>query len=243
MCSSDLQASQDSQKGRQWLESNGLEAAPRLVEKLEVEQGWEAATETVLGFWLDSVMVDDTQALSGSLAQLSAADNDDVTLTLLSSGSTGVAGTPGSLAEKATAPDVIIEQLNQVRVAESLEAAFALVAGSDSGISAITQDGHWVGSGWIRVSGDRSGQAGMLARKQEIRELQDEISALQQQWKELDQANQAEREALSAAENGIATLQQQVNELHRDSAALDSRLQAGQSRIEELDSRQKQVAE
>jgi chromosome segregation protein len=237
------QATRESRSSQAWLESNGLKVAPRLVERLEVQKGWEAAAETVLGFWLDSVMVDETQPFSQALAQLSTGGDSDIALALLSSAATGRAGEPGSLAEKVTAPDVIIEQLNRVRVAPSLEAAFSLVAGKNDAFSAITAEGHWVGPGWVRVTGNQSGQAGVLARKQEIRDLEAEVSNLQQQWDGLDTSNQADRDAITTAEKEIDDLQQQVNELHRNSAGLDSRVQAGRSRIDELDSRQKQVAE
>ncbi len=75
------QAARAGDKGIAWLESNGLESAPRLVEQLDVAKGWEAAVETVLGFWLDSVMVDDTASLSTLLSRLAEGNRGDVELT------------------------------------------------------------------------------------------------------------------------------------------------------------------
>ena len=66
------QAARESEKGMAWLESNGLKSAPRLVAEIEVEKGWETATETVLGFWLDSVLIEDPASLSNGLMQLVA---------------------------------------------------------------------------------------------------------------------------------------------------------------------------
>jgi len=226
--------------GRTWLESNGLESAPRLVEQLDVSHGWEAATETVLGFWLDSVLVDDPADLATALAQLAA--DDDVEITLLGQRSSGIEAVPGSLAEKVNAPDAIIAQLNRVQIADSLAAAFRAVSDKPDGFSVITAEGHWIGPGWVRVAGSQSGQAGMLARKQEIKSLQAEASRLQQQWSDLSTSNQAERDALPASEQAINELQQQVNGLHRESADLGSRLNAGRARIDDLGERQKQIA-
>jgi len=228
-------------KSTAWLESNGLKSAPRLVEQLDVAKGWEAAVETVLGFWLDSVLVEDPEALSGPLGQLATARGNDIELTLLGRHSSGVRPVPGSLAEKVSAPDAITAKLNSVRVADSLASAFKSVAGSQDGVSAITIEGQWIGPGWIRVAGSQSGQAGMLARKQEIKSLQGEIDALQHEWSGLNESNQAERDALPSAEKAVDELQQQVNELHRTSADLASRLRAGRARIEELGGRQKQI--
>jgi chromosome segregation protein len=237
------QAARDSGDGIAWLETNGLKSAPRLVEQLEVEKGWEAATETVLGFWLDSVLVDDPAALSAGLGQLAADNGADVELTLLRKQISGIRATPGSLAEKVTAPDAIIEQLNRVQIAGSLAAAFSAVAGKQDGSTVITAEGQWIGPGWVRVAGSQSGQAGMLARKQEIKSLQAEVGKLQHQWSDLNEKNQAERDALPALDAAINELQQQVNGLHRESADLGSRLNAGRARIEDLGGRQKQIAE
>ena len=237
------QAARQSDSGVAWLETNGLKSAPRLVEQLDVEQDWEAATETVLGFWLDSVLVDDPTVLTTALGQLTADNGGDVELTLLASKTSGLKALPGSLAEKVSAPDAVIAQLNRVQIANSLESAFKAVPGKQDGFSVITAEGHWIGPGWIRVAGSQSGQVGMLARKQEIKSLQAEAGKLQKQWSDLSESNQAERDALPAVEKAINELQQQVNGLHRESADLASRLNAGRARIEDLGGRQKQIAE
>jgi chromosome segregation protein len=237
------QAARQSGSGVTWLESNGLKSAPRLVEQLDVAQGWEAAAETVLGFWLDSVLVDEPKAYSEGLSQLAAGNGKDVELSLLGNQSSGIKATPGSLAEKVTAPDVIMAQLNNVQIADSLEAAFKSVSGKQDGSSAITADGQWIGPGWVRVAGSQSGQAGMLARKQDIKTLQVEAAKLQQQWSALDESNKTERDVLSNSEKSINELQQKVNGLHRESADLGSRLNAGRARIRDLSGRQKQIAE
>jgi len=237
------QAAKENDNGLAWLESNGLESAPRLVEHLDVVKGWEAATETVLGFWLESVMVDHPAGLSPALGELAAGSNADIDLSILDSKATGVQPVPGSLAEKVTAPDVITAQLNRVKVAASLESAFEQVEGKLDGTSAITAEGHWIGPGWVRVAGSQSGQAGKLARKQEIKALQKETHSMRQQWSALDESNRAEREALASADRAVNELQQAVNGLHRKGADLDSRLNAGRSRIADLEGRQKRIAE
>jgi chromosome segregation protein len=237
------QAARQSGSGVTWLESNGLKSAPRLVEQLDVAQGWEAAAETVLGFWLDSVLVDEPKAYSAGLSQLAAGNGKDVELSLLGKQSSGIKTSAGSLAEKVTAPDVITAQLNKVQIADSLEAAFKSVSGKQDGSSAITAEGQWIGPGWVRVAGSQSGQAGMLARKQEIKTLQADAAELQQQWSALDESNKTERDVLANSEKAINERQQKVNGLHRESADLGSRLNAGRARISDLSGRQKQIAE
>ncbi len=180
------QAARTGDRGIAWLETNGLKSAPRLVEQLDVAKGWEAAVETVLGFWLDSVLVDDPAALSALSGRLASGNGGEVELTLLGSRTGAVEVVPGSLAEKVTAPDAITVQLNRVQIAESLESAFKAIPDAQDGSSAVTAEGQWVGQGWVRVSGSQSGQAGMLARKQEIKSLQAELAELQRQWSGLE---------------------------------------------------------
>ena len=237
------QAARQSDNGMAWLETNGLKSAPRLVEQLDVAKGWEAAVETVLGFWLDSVMVDDPAALSTPLSHLATGNAGDVELTLLGNRSSGIKAVPGSLAEKVVAPDAITAQLNRVQIADSLELAFKTISGQQDGSSAITAEGQWIGQGWVRVAGSQSGQAGILARKREIKTLQAELAGLQQQWSVLSETNQAERDALPATEKAVNALQQKVNELHRTSSDLASRLHAGRARMKDLSGRQQQIAE
>jgi chromosome segregation protein len=237
------QATREGAGGITWLENNGLESATRLVEELDVAEGWESATETVLGFWLDSVLVEDPGALLPGLQQLTADDGGDVELTLLGNQSTGVKANSGTLAEKVVAPDVIINLLNRVQIADTLESAFGAVATGQNGLSAITREGQWIGPGWIRVASSQSGRAGMLARKQEIEFLGTEIESLKNEWSMLEESNRSERDELSGMDREIDGLQQRVNELHRESSEIGSRISAGHARIGDLDERQKQIAE
>jgi len=236
------QAAGKSDKGKAWLESQGLEAAPRLVEQLDVTNGWETATETVLGYWLDSVLVDDPTTLSAALGQLAVSGSGDLELTLLGKASSGIKVVPGSLAEKVDAPDVITAQLNRVQVADTIVSAFEMAADQPNGFSVITAEGHWVGPGWVRVSGSQSSQVGMLVREQAIKSLQAETAELRQQWSDLSESNRADREALPAREKAINELQQAVNNLHREGAEIGSRLNAARTRIDDLSGRQKQIA-
>lgn len=236
------QAARESGAGLTWLESNGLESAPRLVEHLDVQAGWEPAVETVLGFWLDAVMIDNPSSWSASLEELTHSHPDGVDLTLLAKQQTGVKAEAGTLAEKVTAPDAITRLLNQVQIADSLGSALKAATSGAPQTSMITREGQWLGDGWVRVAGSQSGQAGMLARKQEIKTLAAEINKLQREWTRLRDENEAERDKLPAREQATKELQQLVNELHRESANLNSQLSSGQSRINDLSSRQKQIA-
>ena len=50
-----------------WLEHKGLSKAPRLMDKIKTEPGWEAAVETILGDYLEAVCVKDIEQTASSL--------------------------------------------------------------------------------------------------------------------------------------------------------------------------------
>jgi chromosome segregation protein len=206
-----------------FLESSGLNTAPRLLEQLEVQPGWEAAVETVLGFWLDSVLVDNPESFSKGLNQLADDQSGSIELTLLDGHRSGINVVAGSLAEKVSGPDAIIGQLNQVLIADSLGQALENTARPGQTDTFVTPGGQWLGTGWIRVAGGQSGKAGKLARKQEIKTLEAGLTGLRQQWSELRSANLAAREAMPAQEQDITELQQQVNSQHRQGADISGR--------------------
>ncbi len=242
------QAARESGSSLAWLEANGLSAAPRLLESLVVKKGWETAVETVLGFWLESILVDDPDSYHAGIGELLANDPGVVELTLLGPHAGETGARKGSLAEmvqveKSVFPAAVFERLNKVDTADSLTAAVAAVGGCGADGSVITARGEWLGPGWIRVAGSQSGQAGRLARKQEIKDLEAEAAGLKKQWSALEKSNRAEREALPILEQAGNELQQRVNALHQDTADLSSRLQAGRGRVADMDDRQRQITE
>ena len=231
------QASSDGGESRQWLEGQRLLDAPQLVSVLKTEPGWERAVETVLGHWLEALVVDGIIDPASGIDQL-----NNAALGLVHESSGTVRQRSGTLAEKVHAPDAITAVLNHVRVAEALPDAleFLDVVGDEE--SAITREGEWIGPGWARVARGPSAQAGMLEREQEISSLREEVASLHQQWESLRLANEKKRDTLPAMEARINALQEEANERHRYKAQLDSLLAASEARIEDLSRRGEQIA-
>ena len=50
-----------------WLDQHGLSNAPRLMDRMKTEAGWEAAVETVLGDYLEAVCVDELTQIASSV--------------------------------------------------------------------------------------------------------------------------------------------------------------------------------
>ncbi len=195
----------ESGEATQWLAENGLQAAPRLAQLLEVEPGWAYAVECVLGSRLEAIRVDDAARHAPALAML-----DRATVSLVEeSGS--------------AAPHLVGDELS-ARVRAGRELAGPWLAGVGTAATAVdalerraalaphqslvTPDGTWVGPNWIRVFRGRDEEAGPLAREREIgslrRSLAEAGSEAEEREKDLDRirfelaAAESDRESLEA---------------------------------------------
>jgi chromosome segregation protein len=232
------EAAGKSDEASAWLRSQGLDDAPRLVSELNTDKGWEAAVEAVLGHWLESVVVPDPSRPAAAVRKLG-----DATLAMLGGSAGNVRARSGTLAEKVTAPDAVIAMLNHVRVVDRLETALDFLEHTGEEESAVTREGEWIGPGWIRVSRGPAGQAGMLARETEIRQLEKVIGKAQEQLEKTRSANESQGAAIRALEDRVGTLQNEVNTLHRNRTELESQLGGDRDRISDLARRRQQIEE
>ncbi|NNJ65383.1 MAG: chromosome segregation protein SMC, partial [Xanthomonadales bacterium] len=227
------EAALDDGSGLEWLEAQGLSSAPRLAEIVDVETGWEAAVEVVLGAWLQSVVVkagsDHGQAL-GTL--------ENAALDLVEDSTGKVNAKKGSLAEKVRAPDAVMNWMNGVTIVKSLGAAWEQRSGLDEGQSLITPEGEWVGAGWVRVARGEAGRDSMLARAKAIEALEAEVGQRSAEAEKLAQAVgkwQAEMDTLAAQ---VQEQQAAVTALHRRRSEVDGRLESRRSGLKLVTERQ-----
>ena len=127
----------------EWLQAQQLADKPRLLEQLQVDDGWQLAVETVLGEYLQAVCVDDLGALGqmlGSLEQGSIALVD------------ATAETPVAadyLASRVHSQGRAASLLKGIKVAEDLGQAMAMRSSLAEGESIITREGVWLGRNWL----------------------------------------------------------------------------------------------
>jgi chromosome segregation protein len=222
---------------QQWLVGQGLAKAPRLAKLIKVSNGWEAATEVVLGHWLQSVVAEENEAHVRALAEL-----DDSLVDLLDAATGSVRPVSGSLAEHVQGPDVVLRWLNQVRCADSLEQAWNERGSLGEGQSFLTQAGEWLGLGWVRVARGKPGEEGMLAREYAIEALRQELEQISPQVAAAHQQIEAERDALSSLEQKIRDDQVEANLLHRRRNEVEGQAQSRRANIQLLDKRQLAIA-
>lgn len=228
----------DGRLGR-WLEGQGLDGAQRLAETLNVEPGWEKAVETVLGDYLEAVCVKGLETVHEAVTALS-----DVALTLFDSTSTLAPAAEGTLAAKVRAPWSLASLLGSVQVVEDPQSALARRGTLSPGESVICPQGVWYGPDWARIAGgEAQGSGGVLAREQELRELDRQQAALEPQSEELARRQQEAETALAGAESERESMQREVDLIAREITDTRTRLSARRARAEQLSGRRGQLQE
>ena len=167
---------EEGQAVSKWLEQKGLNKAPRLMDKLKTEPGWEAAVETVLGDYLEAVCVNDIEQVADSLGNIKTGR----LMMLDRNGSKQAMDTDGTLASKVKAPVDLTELLGGVLIANTIDSAFNKRERLTPGQSVITKNGVWMGANWLRISRIAANKGNVLQRKREIQVLEKAMKSQQQ---------------------------------------------------------------
>jgi chromosome segregation protein len=167
-----------------WLQKHELDTLPRLWQKLNIEDGWETA--------LESVLRERTSALQMSNIEWAKAFFSDAPPAKLAlyAPSTAVPPTPVEVAGlkpflnllKLNDPGLrglLQDWLHNVYVAEDTAEAFAERAKLPPGAFFVTRQGHAVTQGSVRFYAADSEQDGMLGRQHEIDNLTKQLRAQQ----------------------------------------------------------------
>jgi chromosome segregation protein len=210
----------------EWLQSQHLQARPRLAEQLRVDPGWELAVETVLGADLQAVLVDDFGDY-----ELSGFEQGD--LRLVSPG-VPAGAVAGSLLDKVHAEFDLAPWLARVQTVANLDQALALRGQLAPGDSLVSQDGYWVGRHFLRVSRASDAQGGMLARGQELQQLSAEAEQRELALAELDLQLQQLRQEQALGEQQREQWRRQIQEQSRQRGELKAQWSAGKAKVEQL---------
>ena len=216
-----------------WLEAQQLGSTPRLAQKLEVKPGWERAVETVLGAYLQAVCVDSIDAIAANLTDLSEGG-----LTLLSVAATEQTADarPNMLSSYVDGPGVG-RLLEGIHVAESLQAALGVRKDLSGRDSVITRDGIWLGPGWLRINRSDDPQVGVLARGDEIKQLQIDVSSGAHQVAETEKTLADLRAQLERLEQTGGEALTEVNDRQQRYTETKSELGTSRTRLEQERSR------
>jgi len=222
-----------------WLEKHGLASNSRLAENIQVDAGWEKAAETVLGSHLEAVCVDGMDAVAQVLGDL---QQGNLNLFDTAGASTGESA-GDSLASKIKSSVSLAGILKGVKVVDDLNQALALRASLKDDESVITKDGIWLASSWLRVARDKDEKSGVLAREQEIKELQLVLEEQDMSLEELEVKIQDVRAQQQNLEQQREQWQAELNNTHSQCAQIQAQLTSGQSKLEQLLSRNQNLQE
>jgi len=221
-----------------WLEKHGLANNSRLAENIEVDAGWEKAAETVLGSHLEAVCVDGMDSVAQVLGDLEQGH-----LNLFDMASSAADAVADSLLSKIKSSVSLGGILNGVKAAEDLTQALALRSSLGDNESVITKDGIWLGASWLRVARDKDEKSGVLAREQEIKDLQAVLEEQDMSLEELEVQIQDARAQLQNFEQQREQWQAELNNTHSQCSQIQAQLTTGQTKLEHLLSRNQNLQE
>ncbi|TDV98416.1 condensin subunit Smc [Halomonas alkaliantarctica] len=225
------------------LEAYGLADAPQLGEALQVEPGWETLVSWLLAPWLNARLV--------NRHQLAALPEALATEWRLIDQTPPAASTSGQrLDSLVKGAGALGEWLASIHYTQTAEQAEALVVHLAPGESVVSQDGVWLGRGWLNQQANGEGIDGLLLTRRRYAEL----TAQRESEEEALALAEAQCEAASETIETLEQSREQQAEQERAHAAtlqqlavkersLAQRLEHLESRATELDEELAQLQE
>ena len=182
-----------------WLQTQQLSSAPRLLEQLKVDAGWEVAIETVLGDSLQAVTLDTLDNIIGKIGSIGKSNVSFIELNSQPSSAQSDTGLP-LLSSKVTGVETGA-LLHGVFAAESLDQAAGVRSRLTQHESIVTPDGIWLGSNWLRVLKQTDSGSGVIERRKSLLALEEDIASSESTISSLESALKDSENALFAVEN------------------------------------------
>ncbi len=228
-----------------WLAAQGLIKAPRLLDALKVEPGWELAVESVLGLHLKAICTPDMTRHAEALASAKGA------LALFDTQApAGPQPESGSLVDQVASPWPLQGLLGGARPVATLSKALEERAGLLPGQALVTPEGIQVGPNWLRTPARDHPLGGVLARGEALKALEIQIAHLdtqvlalaetQEESRDRRRALEAEREALGTR---VADLNRAIAQVRADLTGRRARLEHRNERRQALESEGRELRE
>jgi chromosome segregation protein len=202
-----LQQTSDLDKtSQEFIQNNQLSSQP-WWQSLDVQNGWEDAFETITQQWQSAIVLPENTnqnklvELPGSVwlfqdryikNQTAAIDDKSIAAKLNN--------------------DTVPSWLTHIMCATDLEQALGMLAKLASYQSVVTQDGYWLGQGWMIV-GSADQQAGLLKRANQIKQLEGQLILVNSNVSDADSAVSEAENKLVDAKRSAETSKQQFESL------------------------------
>ncbi|NQX89030.1 MAG: chromosome segregation protein SMC, partial [Halioglobus sp.] len=219
-----------------WLSASDLQDRARLVDAMDVDEGWQLAVETVLGDYLQAVCVDDIGELRGYLNSLEAGS-----LALVESNPERLLP-PESLASKVRSSGYADGLLADVRASSSLADAMRCRPSLAAHESIITPEGIWMGSTWLRVARLADGDSGVIQRREELETIAVALEQAEDREGQLEQSLQACESALQHTEEERQQVQRNLQNANKEHAEVSAKVSAFRAKAEQVKLRGERIA-
>ncbi|HHZ87604.1 MAG TPA: chromosome segregation protein SMC, partial [Chromatiaceae bacterium] len=177
--------------------------------------GWEVALEGVLGILLEAVCVDDFALSARHLGSLKSGSVALIDIHQSASASTS-SRSNRTLLSKINTPWSVDGLLAGIFVADSLDEALAQRSDLAAHESIVTRNGEWIGSNWARVNREEDARSGVLAREQELRDLNITVEQSEGLVRDAEQTHNALQARLQELEASREQQQATIDRMHRE---------------------------
>jgi chromosome segregation protein len=221
-----------------WIETESVQSLGTVYAALEVDPGWEASVEQVLGEALSAQVLSDSDMASlPSVATLPAG------AFLVEQGSRKAGNPEGTLAAHVKGPAGIVQWLHSIKVAGDLAEARRRCVELEPHESIVTKDGHWLANGWHRRRSGADAAAGIIARQAQLESLQAALAKGNDEAVAVEISLSDLLTARGALEKSLSQAQQSVQQLVNERAEWVSERRAVATKLEQQTQRRNQLQE
>ncbi len=223
------EAARTRNEDQSWLKSKDLGKCLRLADSLNPEKGWEIAVETVLGPYMQSVLISDINSVSQLVG-----DFNEGELLLIEDRKEEVFDHQKS---KNTFLSEFISNkhaqplLEHVYAVDTLDDALSKRPDLKSHESVITKCGIWLGVNWLRVSGEIDPSRGIIQRKRELDSVGVKIESIENLIDQSEQKTVAFENELRDLETVFRRNLSEIDEMHNEYVDLQHKLSSIEMRI------------
>ena len=205
-----------------WIANAKLEPGTRLGEMLQVDTGWEAAVEVVLGARIQSIATREFERHQARLGSLTLSDLALFDIDFEPDPNTEVDFAP-SLASKLKGPYAtkFASLIDGVYTCETYADAQKLVTQLSQSESVVTNDGVWLGKSWARVFRSADRAVGVIERSRRSNELEAEIEEIEQETSNLKERQSGIANKIKSASESREIAQSKLNDI--SSSLVESR--------------------
>ncbi|HBE91399.1 MAG TPA: chromosome segregation protein SMC, partial [Gammaproteobacteria bacterium] len=225
------------QQMHEWLQQVGMQDLSGLADCLEVEKGWEAAVDRVLGTELTGVCLAGRQLPLNRLGDLQGKGST------FFEASGGIASHDSSmLASRIKATDVSLNaRLASVYIAEDIDAAIAARTQRPEHAVTVTRDGSLVGRDWISLAGGQDNETGVMSRQTEIDMLAEQLDAARENIDQMAARHKVLQEKLGTSDAQRREIRDRYNRETAQANEENARLHRLEAELDQMRNRNGQI--